>query len=72
LDAFDATVAVGRAGGDEALAGAEAFDGGAERSGAELGAVVGGDLVQLPALVGELGGDAVHELACVAGSRVAL
>jgi hypothetical protein len=41
LDAFDAAVAVGSSGVDEALAGAERGDGGAELAGAELRPVVG-------------------------------
>jgi hypothetical protein len=54
LDAFDAAVAVRASGADEALVGAESVDGGAEVLGAELGAVIGGDLAQLPARGGEL------------------
>jgi hypothetical protein len=41
LDAFDAAVAVGAPGADEALPGAELLDGVAELGGAELRAVVG-------------------------------
>jgi hypothetical protein len=46
VDAFDRAVGVRAPGADEASVGAEAFDGGAERLGAELRAVVGGDLLQ--------------------------
>jgi Thioredoxin len=56
LDAFDAAVAVRPDGVDEALAGAEPIDGGAELPGAELGPVVRADLAQLPARCCELGG----------------
>jgi hypothetical protein len=60
LEAFDAAVGVGAAGLDEALAGAEPLDRLGERSGAELRAVVGADLAQLPAGGLELAGDAVE------------
>src|SRR5215213_10750643 len=72
LDAFDAAVAVRSAGADEALAGAEPLDRLAELPGAEFRAVVGCDLFELPAAVGELVRDAVQEFAGVARARVAL
>ena len=62
----------GPAGLDEALAGAELIDGVAEVLGPELGAVVGADLFELPAGRLELSGDAVEQLAGVAGAGVAL
>ena len=72
MDAFDAAVAVGVPGADEALAGAQGVDGGAEVAGAELRAVIRGDFLQLPAGGGKLGGDAVQQFAGVPGARVAV
>jgi hypothetical protein len=46
LEALDAAVCVRSAGLDEALAGPELLDGVCEDSGAELGAVVAGDLAE--------------------------
>jgi hypothetical protein len=51
---FDAAVAVGASGADEALPASSALTAVAEVAGAELRAVVGGDLLQLPAGGGEL------------------
>jgi hypothetical protein len=53
LDALDAAVAVGAPGADEALSATQAPDGRAEVLGAELRAVIGGDLSQPPAHGGE-------------------
>ena len=71
LQALDAAVEVRPAGLDEALAGAERLDGVVEVLGPELEAVVGADLAQLPAGRLELAGDAVEQLAGVAGAGVA-
>jgi hypothetical protein len=71
LDAFDAAVAVGASGADEALPGAELGDVVAELARAEFRAVIRRDFAQLPAGLGELCGDAVQQLAGVAGARVA-
>jgi len=72
LQPLDAAVRVGSAGLDEALAGTELVDGVAELLGAELRAIVCADLAQAPAGRLEFAGDAVEELAGVAGPGVAL
>ena len=70
--AFDAAVAVGAPGADEALCATEAPDARAEVLGTELRAIVGGDFTQPPARGGEFCGDAVQQLAGVSRTRVAL
>jgi hypothetical protein len=72
LEALDAAVRVRPARLDEALVGLELLDGVSELARAELGAIVGRGLAQLPAGRLQLAGDAVEQLAGVARARVAL